>query len=188
MYLSDNENVGSDNHLGLRISQSESILTDMTHVISPMSHHSFHAKSPISAGINQHVTVRAKKNSHLFTHQSALIMHQNVVRSHIVLKYIIFLYWLPSSNANNLISSHMYFIKLWKCVNLFHWQGLQPMVQSIMFTIIQMVVLQSRYGQNWAIFDSHVIYYYFYFGKLNKVFTASSTELINQIINLLVCS
>ena len=84
VYLSDNENVGSDNHLGLRISQSESILTDMTHVISPMSHHSFHAKSPISAGINQHVTVRVKKNSHLFTHQSAFIMDQHVVLSHIV--------------------------------------------------------------------------------------------------------
>ena len=40
VYLGDQEGEGE----GLRISQSESILTDMTHVISPMS---FNGKSPM---------------------------------------------------------------------------------------------------------------------------------------------
>ena len=48
--LSDNEQA-ADHLLGLRMSRSESILTDMTHVISPMSHNSFQPKSPLpSAG------------------------------------------------------------------------------------------------------------------------------------------
>ena len=42
--LSDKVYLGEHEGEGLRISQSESILTDMTHVISPMS---FTGKSPI---------------------------------------------------------------------------------------------------------------------------------------------
>ena len=44
VYLGDHHDIHVGEGEGLRISQSESILTDMTHVISPMS---FNGKSPM---------------------------------------------------------------------------------------------------------------------------------------------